>query len=260
MHNKVRDIFYSLFTDNNKYLTYKEGTTNILLSAPHGGGIKPLNIPNRVYGNKGQDTYTRRLIQRIVELLDKEFAPYYIYSDIHRSKVDLNREIKEGAQSNPIAEKVWHNWNRIIREYIYNIRQDYKKGLYIDIHSHNNSNQFQIGYGFSVKNYLNLRKGLPVSAHSTMYSLKLSGQSEYYTLFGSGSFVRSLELDGFKVLIPEAENKYLNGGRGIKVFSGNGIGAIQIECPISVLKSNLNGVAISLTAAIERYRENFLYD
>lgn len=260
-HGAFRDLFYSIFPEGKKYLTYSRGETNVILSAPHGGGIKPINIPRRRYGNRGRDSYTRRLIQKIIELSPNK--PFYIYSDIHREKIDLNRDIKEAAQGNKAMENVWHNWNRILDSYCLAVRNRYMRGLYIDLHSHDNNGKFQIGYGLSVKDYLNLMKDLKVKTkHSTMFPLKpfdrIQYQSEHETLFGDSSIPHTLKKMGYEVLVPESDTNYLNGGRNIREFSGDGIGALQIEAPISVLRDDLDGVAMAIVESIGSFKERFM--
>lgn len=261
MSNFFEDFLSAFVPDNKKYLTYREGKTNILLTAPHGGSIQPISIPRRKYGNRSRDTYTRTLIQRILEL--SKDKPYFVFANIHRSRIDLNREIEEACQGNSKMEQVWNDWTRLVKEYQNNIRFYYKKGLYIDIHSHNNSNQFQIGYGLSVRDYLALLDDNKIpTKNSTMHSLKELAPEYYMTehnvLFGKYSIPKSLEMFGYKVLIPKNDKDYLNGGRNIKEFHGDGIGAMQIECPISVLRNDLDKVANCLVYGINRFKEKFL--
>lgn len=252
-----RDLFYSLFpqTNLNKYLIYRPGNCPIVISAPHGGDIKPYDIPYRTYGNRSRDTYTRTLLQRILETANKK--PYFIYADIHRSRVDLNREIKEACQGNKKAEEIWTTWNTIISGFINDAVSKYGKVLYIDLHSHNNSDEFQIGYGLNVKNYLDVKAGWDIKANSTMYAFK-DGSNEFPALFGEFSFPRSIENHGYKVLTPHDEKDFLNGGRNTRHFSNANVGALQIECPIPVLKKNLHHTAYSLVDAIEIFRNNFM--
>jgi len=256
MHSLVKDLFYSIFPNKNKYLTYGNGNSPIILSAPHGGNIKPLSIPYRKYGNRSRDTYTRRLIQRVIELLDEN--PYFIYADIHRSRVDLNRDYTEATQENQKAEEIWFVWNDILSEYQTEVRNKFGKGLYIDIHSHNNSDKFQIGYGLSVRDYLDLNGGWEIKNKSTLFPLVNEIVKEKKLCFGIGSIIDSLEYQGYKVLIPESENKYLNGGRNIQQYSMSGTGAIQVECPIPILKKDLEGVAIALANSIDLFKKTFL--
>lgn len=255
-HSTLMDLYYSMFPDNSKYLTFREGNSNVILSAPHGGGIKPIDIPYRKYGNRSGDTFTRRLIQSLISALPDN--PYYIYSDIHRSRVDLNREIEEGAQGNAKAEKIWNDWNNALTEFKEQVSFKYNKGLYIDIHSHNKSDKFEIGYGLNVQDYLAVRKNKPIYNKSTMYAAKKSGASEYFSLFGNTSFPHLLESYGYKVLVPTSEAGYLNGGRNIRKFKSNQIAAVQIECPMSVLEHDLDRVAMVLAIAIKSFKRKFL--
>lgn len=256
MHNILRDWYYSNFPNSSKYLTYGRGKTNVVISAPHGGGIKPKHIPDRKYGNKGQDTYTRRIIQRVLELSNEK--PYFVYADIHRSKLDLNRGIEEAAQGNKEMEAVWKEWNTILPSYLEEAVSNYGKCLYIDLHSQNNNSYFQIGYGLKVKDYLDIKNHRVVTSRSTMYALKGSRKSEFHPLFGNYSFPWSIESRGFKVLVPKEEDKYLNGGRNILHYSGDGVGAIQIECPISVIKYNVEDTSIMIVKAIKNFKERYM--
>lgn len=254
--NILNDLFYSVFPSTNKYLTHYKGDTNILLSAPHGGSIRPINIPYRSYGNRSRDTYTKELIKKIINFSAQK--PYYIYSNIHRSRVDLNRGVIEGAQGNERAINIWEDWNNTLNSFSAEIRNKYKKGIYVDIHSHSNSDKFQVGYGLSVNSYLDIKSGWETKTHSTMYTLKpKSDKSEYEVLFGENSVIGTLESYGFDVLVPEEEAKYLNGGRNIKQWSDYGIGAVQIESPISILKDELEVVAIAICNAIEVIAERY---
>src|SRR3990172_12176611 len=115
MHSITRDLFYSIFPNKSNYLTYRTGNSPIILSAPHGGNVRPISIPRRKYGNRSRDTYTRRLIQKVIELLDEK--PYFIYANIHRSRVDLNRDLEEAAQGNKKAKEIWENWNMSLGEF-----------------------------------------------------------------------------------------------------------------------------------------------
>lgn len=254
-HSVINDIRYSIFARED-YLTYDEGNNNIILSAPHGGGMKPFFIPNRQYGNKGRDSYTRRLIEKIIEL--SRDKPFYVYSDIHRSKVDLNRDIIEGAQGNIEMQGVWHQWNDILDIYLNRVRQSYGRGLYIDLHSHNKSNKFQIGYGMSVSDYLDGLDGKSTVSTSTLSPLFLTESDPYEISFGKYSFVSLLEYLGCEVLVPRSDEEYLSGGRNIRVFNGKGIGSLQIECPVSALKKDIDWVADVLLSAIKIFDERFI--
>ena len=58
--------------------------------------------------------------------------------------------------------------------------------------------------------------------------------------------------------MPKGDEMYFNGGRDVEKFSCNGLGAIQIESPTSVLKKDLEGVAVALFDAISTFKERFV--
>ena len=254
MHSIRRDIIQSLFPSG-KYLTYSEGKSNVLISAPHGGGIKPIHMPKRKYGNRLKDTYTRRLTEKVINYLSP-IKPFYVYSDIHRSRVDLNREIVEAAQGNTYAERVWNEWNTLLKYYQNEIRRLYGTGLYIDIHSHNDGDYFELGYNLNARDYLNAFESGKINATTTIDSI---GKSKVYdALFGKSSFHQQLKFYDLTPFMPDGHEVYFNGGRDVEVFSGNGISAIQIECPVSILKKELDYVARALANIISDFRDTYV--
>ena len=78
-----------------------------------------------------------------------------------------------------------------------------------------------------------------------------------FVFFGPFSIKSSLEEYGYKVLFPKGNEEYFNGGRNIEVFSGGGLGSIQIEVPVQVLKRDLTSVAYCLYDSIETFRKEF---
>ena len=73
-----------------------------------------------------------------------------------------------------------------------------------------------------------------------------------------GTAYTMINIPSIRILNPTSDATYLNGGRNVRKISGNGIGGIQVECPISVLKEDLGGVAKALNFAIDRFALNFL--
>lgn len=249
-HSIITDLLYSATSNESKFLTYNIGNLPVVISAPHGGNIKPISIPSRKYGNRSRDTYTRRLTARVVELLAKTGnTPYYVYADIHRSRIDLNRDLGEATQGNEKMVQLWYKWNNVVRSYVSDAKRKYGNVLYIDIHSHNKNLEFQLGYGMSARGYVELLKTKDSPEPSTMDSIGYKA-NRYYPMFGKRSLFNGLKMGGFMVMEPRNENDYLNGGRNIREFSGNKVGAVQIECPIPVLESDLEDVAITLEKSI----------
>jgi hypothetical protein len=254
MKREIRDLFYSLMVPQNGYIQYLEGNNNILLTAPHGGNMRPLSIPKRKSGISTMDTYTRRLTSKVYSLFRTEDKPTALIADIHRSKVDLNRGIREAAQGNKKAENIWWDWDKYIRVMQYDLLRRFGNVVYVDIHSHNDGKYFELGYNLNANDYLNLQRRKFTGKTTTMDSLK---GNAYDKLFGEYSIKRGLEWFGYDVFSPNGNEGYFNGGRNIEIYSGNGVGAIQIECPISLLKYDLDGVAYCIKDCISTFRDRF---
>lgn len=251
MKTLIKDLFYSVVPKSD-YLEYHLGNTNLILSAPHGGAIKPFNIKNRTWGSLLRDTYTRRITKEVVSILGTD--PYYVISDIHRVKVDLNRDIGEAAQGDKKAEQIWKQWEDIMSVYTGDIIDRFGKGLYIDIHSHGLGDEFQIGYNLGEYDYARVIRGEKVTG-SSVDSL---GRGLYDMMEGTRSIRATLNLHGYKVFHPSGNRKYFNGGRNIEVFSGMGMGAIQIEVPVSVASRGWYGVAVAISSAIQEFKNAFV--
>ena len=131
------------------YVEYIPGTLPVILSSSHGGRVTPNEIPNRTFGVVRNDTNSLELTvamrQALIDLTGQ--APHVIYSHLHRSKLDANREIVEAAQDNPYAEQAWeefHEWIKVARTAV---AADYGKGMYFDIHGHGHDiERLELGY------------------------------------------------------------------------------------------------------------------
>jgi hypothetical protein len=256
MHSVTKDILNSLRSNGN-WLSYRVGDIPIVISAPHGGNIQPLNMPNRKYGVTVRDTYTRRL----TELLADSFytgRPYVLMADIHRKKVDLNRDISEGAQGVLRAQTMWRTWNSLLQIFIEDAKSRFGKVLYIEIHSQNDNDLIQLGYHLGAKDYLDLKHGDGSNAPSTMDALSKGNRKEL--LFGFESIEARLERLDYKIMLPTSNEGYFNGGRGIEVFSAftSGVGAIQLEFPKSLLKSKLSKVSLDLSYTLLCFKRVYL--
>ena len=131
------------------YVEYIPGTLPVILSSSHGGAMTPNEIPDRSYGVVRNDLNSLELTvamrQALIDLTGQ--APHVIYSHLHRSKLDANREIVEAAQDNPYAEQAWeefHDWIMVARTAV---AADYGKGMYFDIHGHGHDiERLELGY------------------------------------------------------------------------------------------------------------------
>ncbi|MCZ0933672.1 MAG: hypothetical protein OXJ54_00670 [Gemmatimonadetes bacterium] len=131
------------------YVEYVPGELPLILSASHGGGIAPAEIPDRRGGTHVTDTNTRELTlamrDALVELTGR--APHVIISHLVRPKLDSNREIVEAAEGNPYAEQAWHEFQDWIGTARATVAADFGVGLFLDIHGHGHAiDRLELGY------------------------------------------------------------------------------------------------------------------
>jgi hypothetical protein len=122
------------FLFSQEYVKTQRGDIPILLSAPHGGKLKPDNLPNRncidcVYT---EDSYTKEILLLVKQNLETVMKGKisYVYTDLHRRKLDFNRPILEATDSNYILFPYWRQYHSFIKHFSF----VNKKSLVIDIH------------------------------------------------------------------------------------------------------------------------------
>jgi hypothetical protein len=132
----------------NDYVEYIPGELPVILSAPHGGGLKPSEIPNRNYGTIGADRNTAELTYAVRDALIEltGYAPHIVVSHLHRVKLDPNREIEEAAQGDAFAEYAWNEFHRWIQLARINVHVR-GEGMYFDMHGHGHAaERLELGY------------------------------------------------------------------------------------------------------------------
>src|SRR5262245_60875676 len=78
-----------------EYVEYLAGDLPVMVSAPHGGRIRPEEIPDRTEGTFAFDTNTQELARAVAAELHARTGhwPHIIICKVSRRKVDCNREI-----------------------------------------------------------------------------------------------------------------------------------------------------------------------
>jgi len=146
------EVYYS----TNDWIEYHAGNLPIIISAPHGGSLKPSSIPDRTSSACGGSATTsadlntaelaRSLKYRFYEYTGK--YPHVIINRLHRSKLDANRNITEGACGNANAQMAWNDFHAFIdvaKNAVLN--GPWGRGWYYDIHGHAHDIQrIEIGY------------------------------------------------------------------------------------------------------------------
>lgn len=62
--------------------------------------------------------------------------PHVIINNLHRTRVDPNRNIEEAADGNPDAEKAWNRFQGYIDSASDLVTGEFGKGLFINLHGH----------------------------------------------------------------------------------------------------------------------------
>lgn len=229
---------------NSNYVKYLQGTLPIIISAPHGGTLKPEHIPNRTYGKKGRDRYTNLLTQDIALEFYKQTGkyPYIIILELARKKLDANREINEAAQENQEAIKIYNTFHFTIQTSIEDVNRKFKQGLYIDLHGHSHPNSY-IEFGYLLSNDIlklpdnEIKKYQEISSIKNLF--KTSTEPFIEQLKGKNSLSGIMSKRGYKTIpsqkIPYAlDDKYFKGAYNTKKYGsyyGGNINGVQVEFP-----------------------------
>lgn len=230
------------------YIEYIPGTLPLIIGAPHGGSLKPSEIKDRSYGVTDQDAGTQEMARLLRAALLKKTGgpPAMIISRLHRSKLDPNREIKEAAQGDPVAEQAWHDWQGFIVKAKTRLMEQFGVGLYIDLHGQRHpEGRVELGYMISPERLREpddkLEKAtLAIHACSLRELDQRSPASFVELIRGKTSLGGMLQARGFlsvpspDVPAPKEGELYFRGGYNTDTHGsreGGTISALQIECP-----------------------------
>ncbi|XP_068105391.1 uncharacterized protein [Hyperolius riggenbachi] len=252
----------------NKYIEYHVGNLNLILTAPHGGSLTPSSIPSREAGcwerasgkcyythscpvgtatdianckvTTVKDLYTQEMVLAVAKeicQLTSGYCPHIVLNNLHRSKLDPNRDKDEAAFAVPAASQAWDEFMGFIQT----AKSHMTHGLLIDIHGHSHAeNWVELGYLISKAN---LDSGKFSAADTSIYALSKKRQGTTFSdlLRGGQSLGKLIEQQNASyVSVPSPSNPGPNGGNyfsggyivathGSKV-SGD-VDAVQIELP-----------------------------
>lgn len=268
-------------TSKNGYVEYIPGNLPIILSVPHDGEKGPDFIPDRSGGeiHTKADVGTQKLgyaiRQAFFDLTGK--VPFLVVNHMKRRKVDVNREIEEAAKGNAIAEAVWDDYHSYIdsaKEQVYN---EFKKGLYLDIHAHNHDAQYvELGYLLDAEELALTDADLDDDMFiekSSMRNLIFSHQKQIgfsQLVRGNNSLGAMLDAAGYPA-VPSpkhpapGEDSYFRGGYSLNRHgsaSGGTIDGIQVETNKKEIRdsdANIEKFAITFVKVLIQYMERY-YD
>ncbi len=122
------------------YVTYLPGNMPLIISIPHGGYLMPEEVPERTCVNcaRNQDIFTLEIGLDVRDAI-YDMAGYYphvIINNLHRTRLDPNRNVEEAADGNQNAEKAWYRFQGYIDSARALVTGEFGKGLFIDLHGH----------------------------------------------------------------------------------------------------------------------------
>jgi hypothetical protein len=229
----------------------------VILTAPHGGRLMPQEIPNRKYGFFYHDELTKELILDIKNEYYKYSGkyPHVIICNLHRKKLDANRNIEEAAQGNIHAVKAWDEYQTYINLAKKTVTDQYQAGLLLDIHGYGREGEIIIlGYSMSGNVFNTLSdeeiNKLMLRKRSSISSLAGSTKKSYSALLRGPSSLGALFEEYLYPAVPSPKNpgpgssEYFGGGFTVSnhgSLNGGKIDAILIETPwIGVRDSDNN--------------------
>ena len=260
----------------NKYIQYIPGgiNTKLIISAPHGGNISPKYIPNRQENLKKNrfegistvstkaDVYTKQaailLRDELLMISSKDKAPHLVICDLHRSKLDANRNITEACLNVPEAIVAYNEFH----EFLCKAKKSVNTGLLLDVHGHTHQEEWvELGYLISKQDLLknNLRP-----EKSSIRSLASTSAFCFRDLLtGSVSLGKFLQDEGIETVpspqIQSTNGNCYTGGYNIlqhgSLLTGS-IDAIQIEAHRKYRNKEQSPKFVSVLArAIKRFMD-----
>ncbi len=235
-----------------RFVEYVIGNAPIVISAGHGGSLQPGWIPDRTYGTFTKDSRTLELAREFAAHLEQRFAlrPHLVLCHLHRDKVDVNRDVGEGAQGNAHAIAAYQAFHQAIADARTTVNNQWGFGFYFDLHGHGHPEGWiELGYDLTSAE-LALSDTVLASptyvARSTIRSAGgLPGVWFPGLLRGPTSLGGHLQSGGWNS-VPSPVNPHPNGGNyfdgGFNVANygsklGGSIDGVQIEAPWSVRSS-----------------------
>jgi hypothetical protein len=133
----------------NAYVEFRAGELPIIVSVPHGGTLEPAEMPNRSGGTRVTDMATEELARAVAAALRLRTGrePSLVVCRVKRLKLDVNRDVAEGAQGNPYAEQAWSEYHAFAGAAGALAAGRHGRALVIDLHGHGHQKpRIEIGY------------------------------------------------------------------------------------------------------------------
>ncbi len=238
------------YLDSTQFVEYRAGNLPIILSAPHGGGLRPDTIPDRECDGcvTTSDSWTQTITEGVYDAIVERTGcfPHAVINLLHRIKFDANRDVEEAALGNATIKQAWRGYHQMIDSAKARVALEYDRGLFLDMHGHAHTIQrIELGYLLSRTELQLSNQELDTETYIAESSIRsLVGdnelvQSHSELLRGEESMGTLLEIKGLPAVpsmhdpFPMNGEAYFSGGfntvrHGSRDNAGS-IDAIQIE-------------------------------
>ncbi|SFB83306.1 hypothetical protein SAMN05421747_101404 [Parapedobacter composti] len=238
-----------VFFDEPRWTECVVGDMPLIISAPHGGAVRPAHVPDRTCPNAtvGTDLYTMELARDIAEELYQTYGvrPYLIINHLHRIKIDQNREINEATCGNEEMKVIWHNFHHYIDTALATAVNKFGRALYIDLHGHaHEKHRLELGYRLNASDLGHVYTNTNITALTAKSTLvNLVGMAPSFNLrdliIGDHAFGTLMANEGVPSVpskqdpYPMSGEPFFNGGYNSDRYTSvhyPGVYGFQIEC------------------------------
>lgn len=260
----------------NGYVEYIAGDLPVVLTAPHGGSLRPDGIPDRAIADTVQDykTLELALVTDSVIMAAHGHRPHVVLCRLHRVKLDCNRDSVTASQGNAEAGLAWHEFHAFIETATARILAQHERGLLVDLHGHAHPIQrLELGYELT-GDQLDLAdnvidQGTWLDSTSVRYLQLRSGASLSDLLRGPTAFGTLLAARGYPS-VPSATDHgpagapYFSGGYNTQRYGskhGGTISALQLEIYLGGIldtPDNRRAFGVALSQVLATYLATYL--
>ncbi len=262
--------------DTTGFLEYGAGTAPLVIVAPHGGSLKPLNLPDRNCSGCEYlaDANTEDLARLVVAAFERRTGkrPFLALNHLHRSKFDGNRDQAEATGGNVILNGVWLGWQTTLDSAAVRAARVAGRALYVELHGHAHAvPRIEIGYLATAAQLrmsdaaLTAAGVMRSSSITRLVSDTRSGASDVALLRGAPSLGALLVAAGYPAVpspsdpAPKEGEDYFNGGYNTVRHGSLGGGmtdAVQLECNYAGVRDTAENRAMfaeALSGALVEY-------
>ena len=259
------------------YVEYLAGNTPIIITVPHDGTLSPSSIADRTYGTMVRDTNSRKVAERFAYFFVQNSGglyPHIVYSNLHRRKLDPNRDVTEGAQGDLGAIQAYNAYHKFIQTAVDTVEAYFDSGLLLDMHGHAHDIQrIELGYLLSSDDLgqgnvsINSPEYAEKSSITQMASLTpatfselLRGPTSFGGLLVTKSYSYEDDVYTFDAVPSTATaapgtDPYFNGGYTTATYSVGKINVIQIEANYDRTRDTARGYGALAAILEETVRE-----